>query len=447
MAYTRAEWNNLQRRLPPSERESYESYLAAQPKAAAAPAAPAVAPVSGVIPGFKPAVAMPAPAVQPGQAGFVGPVAPKPAPATSVSEVGPLGGLGAGVVAGVNPPKTPWKKAGTVQTANGPVDVDANGVAEDGSVPTTAPAAPPAPTTPERTMAIDTFRNTLALFFGAKEVTQPWVNALYGVTSKYYKTGSTIDESLNLALQDIRTNKELETFTKRFKGLYALQDKLAGGEAIEVPTIAEFFKSEAALGDVMKRAGFPELATQEFLGDVLGTGKSVDETTALINEVFKTIDNAPEQLKKDLQTVAPGASRTAIAKAILLGSKGAAELSKEIAATSVLSAGKSQGITVDMTTAADYAARGFGYNESLTNFGNVARGALPYEKLFEMSSGKALTPEEAQKTLQQSIFENNVAAQERIRLESEREAARFASSSGTMGSRSLASRRRAREVL
>jgi hypothetical protein len=315
-----------------------------------------------------------------------------------------------------------------------------NGVLEDATSTTTedTTVTPKGPT-----LALDTFKNTLALFMGAKEVNQPWVNSIFGVVSKYYKTGSTVDESLNLALQDVRNNPELATFTKRFKGLYALQDKLVAGGAVEVPTIAEFFKSQQALGDIMRSAGFTDLDNQEFLGDVLGTGKSVAETTALINDVFLAIDNAPAALKKDLATIAPGADRTAIAKALLLGKEGAAALSKQIAATTVFSAAKSQGLAVDMTTAADYAARGFGYDASLTGFGNVALGRGPLEKLTEISTGKAVTPEAAQTTLQQSIFEKNVTAQELVRLEAEKEAARFASSPGTAGSRSLASRNRA----
>ena len=376
------------------------------------------APTSGPVVGFTPPFAMPGPKVEPGEPGFVGPVATKPTASTSTYNERVVDAIKSG-----NQDK---------------VDINANPV---------VPVEPPAPVKEERTMAIDTFRNTLALFFGAQEVTQPWVNALYGVTSKYYKTGSTIDESLNLALQDVRNNPELAPFTKRFKGLYDLQDKLASGMAVSVPTIAEFFKSQQQLGEVMNRAGFADLATQEFLGNVLGTGKSVAETTALINDVFMAIDNAPEQLKRDLAMVAPGADRTSIAKALLLGSQGAAALKKQIADTTVFSAARSQGLNIDMTTAGDYAARGFGYNESLTNFGNVARGRAPLEKLTEISTGAAVTPEQAQKTLQQSIFENNVAAQEQIRLESEREDARFSGRSGTIGSRSLASRNRANRAI
>ena len=320
-----------------------------------------------------------------------------------------------------------------------------NGVAEGATSSTTTEQAKEL--VPERTMAIDTFKNTLALFFGKTEMTQPWVNALYNTTSKFYKTGSTVDESLNLALQDVRNNQDLAPFTKRFKGLYELQDRVAKGEAIEAPTIAEFFKSQQALGDVMRSVGFADLATQEFLGDVLGTGKSVAETTSLITDVFSAIDNAPEALKKDLQTIAPGADRTAIAKALLMGKEGAAALSKQIAATSVFSAAKTQGVAIDMTTAADYAARGFDYGKTLTTAGNVALGAGPLEKLTEISTGKAVTPEQAQATLRQSMFENNVVAQEQIRLEAEKEAARLSGRPGTLGSRSFASRNRANRTI
>jgi hypothetical protein len=383
---------------------------AAKPKTPPKPATPK----SGVIPGFTPYITPDPNAKKPGDVGFVGPV-------ISADDKQPT-----------------WVKSGTVQTDNGPVDVDAGGLAADGSRPTPKQ---------ERTMAIDTFRKTLGTFFGDQEVSQAWVDALYKVTSNYYKTGSTIDESLNLALKDARNNPELAPFTKRFKGLFEIQDKALAGEMIEVPTIAEFYKSQFELGEVMKRAGFPDLATNEFLGDVLGTGKSVAETTSLINDVFAAIDNAPAALKRDLETIAPGADRTAIARALLMGKQGAAALSKQIAETSVFSAAKSQGLAIDKATAADYAARGFDYGKTLTAAGDVTLGRAPLEKLTEISTGKAVTQEDAQRTLQQSIFENNVAAQEQIRLEAEREAARFGGSSGTIGSRSLASRNRANRVI
>ena len=299
----------------------------------------------------------------------------------------------------------------------------------------------------EKTLALDTFKNTLALYFGAKEMSQPWANALFKTVSSYYKTGATIEEALNLSLQDARNKPELEPFTKRFAGVFALQDRRAAGEALDVPTIAEFFKSQVELGDRLREVGLGDLASNEILGEVLGTGKSVAAVLGLVNNVFMAIDNAPKALKDDLAAVAPGVDRTSIAKALLLGKRGEEELKKKIDQVKVFSAAKSQGIKISDEIAADYAARGIDYNTSLEGFGTVAMGAAPLQKLTEFSTQAKSTAEAAQQTLMKSIFEKDVKAQEQIRLEAEKEAARFGGASGTMGSRSLASRNRANRVI
>lgn len=284
-----------------------------------------------------------------------------------------------------------------------------------------------------KTLALDTFRNTLALLFGAKEASQPWVTALYDSASKFYNTGSTIDESINLSLQDVRYNPELKPFTDRFKGIYALTDRLAKGEAIEVPTVAEYFKSESAMGDVLRSAGMGELATQDFLGGIIGLGKSVLEVTNLITDTFDRIDNAPSALKADLQAAFPGADRTSIAKAMLLGDKGAAELTKKVKAISVQSAAKTQGVLIDTLTSEDIAAQGYDYNKSLANFATVKQTAERGATLGRMSNID-LTQQEAIA----SAFGSNAAADEKIRRIAEEEKNRFAQTSGKLASRNRA---------
>jgi hypothetical protein len=285
----------------------------------------------------------------------------------------------------------------------------------------------------KRTLALETFRNTLALFFGKDEVQMPWVSALYGVTSKYYTTGSTIDEAINLSVQDARNNPELKTFADRFKGIYSLQDRLAKGEAINVPTVAEYFKSESDMGDVLRQAGMGDIATQEFLGGVLGLGKSVLEVTNLINDTFNSIDNAPAALKADLQTFLDlGVSRTDIAKALLTGAEGAKALNKKIEGISTLSAAKSQNITIDMATAADIAARGYDYNKSLAGFADVKR--LERGQMLGMMSGIGFT----QKDAIAAQFESNYAAQDKIAKIGEEEINRFSGRSGRLNSQSRA---------
>lgn len=285
----------------------------------------------------------------------------------------------------------------------------------------------------ERTLAKNTFKNTLALFFGAQETSQPWMDTLYSSVAGFYNTGSTVDEALNLSLQEVRTNPALKPFTDRFSGIYALQDRLAKGEAIEVPTIAEYFKSESAMGDTLRQAGMGDLATQQFLGNVLGLGKSVLEVTNLITETFAAIDNAPAALKKDLQAYLDlGVSRTDIAKALLTGKEGAAALNKRITGLSTLSAAKSQGVTIDEATALDIASRGYDYNESLTGFGTVKR--LERGQMLGKMSGLNLTQQE---TIA-STFEQDVKAQDKIAKIAEEEANRFAGKSGRLASQSRA---------
>lgn len=280
-----------------------------------------------------------------------------------------------------------------------------------------------------KTLALDTFKNTLALLFGAKEASQPWVTALYNSASKFYNSGSTIAESVNLSLQDIRYNKDLKPFTDRFKGIYALTDRLAGGEAIEVPTVAEYFKSESSMGDILRAAGMGELATQDFLGDIIGRGKSVLEVTNLITDTFDRIDNAPSALKADLLRAFPGADRASIAKAMLTGVAGAAELTKKVKAISVQSAAKTQGITIDDLTSQDIARRGYDYNKSLEGFATVAQTSERGSALGRIS-GIDLTQQE----VIASAFGSSAAADEKLRKIKEEEANRFSASSGRLAS-------------
>lgn len=222
-----------------------------------------------------------------------------------------------------------------------------------------------------RTLARDTFANTFALIFGAKEASQSYVGKLYDLVSGFYKTGSTVDDALNLAIRQAREENAIPEFTKRFAGIFALDEQFKAGKAISVPTIAEFFAAEAKMGEVLTNAGLGDLATQEFLGDVIGKGKSVLEVGNLISNTFKTIDDAPTALKTTLATYFPGVDRVSIARALLTGAEGAAALDKKIKGISVLSAAGSQGITTSLETASDIASQGYDYQQALTGFGTV----------------------------------------------------------------------------
>lgn len=280
----------------------------------------------------------------------------------------------------------------------------------------------------ERTLAKDTFANTLALAFGAKEATQPWVNEMYNLASGFYNTGSTIEESLNLSLYEAKDKGLAPQFTKRFQGVFDLQDKLQKGEAVTVPTIADFIKTEAAMGDVLREAGLGDLATQDFLGTVIGKGNSLLDVGNLISKVFDTIDNAPKSLRTTLDTYFPYVDRTALAKALLTGTEGAAALQKKVQGISVLSAAGSQGISTDLATASDIAARGVDYGTALTGFGQVSE--LKRAGELGRMQGTDFTQQEAIGL----TFEQNQAAKTKAEQIKAAEIAKFQGGSGLSAS-------------
>lgn len=259
----------------------------------------------------------------------------------------------------------------------------------------TSGTLPAVPTTP--TLAVDTFKNTLALFFGQAEMTKPWVDGLYKSISSFYKTGSTVDESFNLALQASRNDPAMKPFTDRFKGIYALQDMKVKGSAIDVPTIAEYFATESKMGDILRSTGLSSLANESFLGDVIGKGVSATEFANRITTVFDRIDQAPKEIKDTLSRYFPTVDRTQLATALLGGEKTAKQLEQKIQGYEVLAAAEAQGIGANTLTggitediAGNLAAGGSTYVSTIGGFGQVAQARTTEQKLAEISGKQSM---------------------------------------------------------
>lgn len=321
---------------------------------------------------------------------------------------------------------------GSTRTPTGYITSNSEVVTPGVMEPVVTPEVPEdtkdAVTPPARTMAMDTFRETLSGLFAPGEMNQPWVSALYNVMSKYYNSGSTIADAMNLSLKDAENNPELAPFTKRFAPIYALRKRQQNGEAVSVPTIAQYIDSEIAFGTILNETGLGSLATQEFIGSVLTT-KSVLGATNLINDIFTRIDNAPSALKSDLTSIMGlGVSRTDIAKALLTGKAGAEELDKKVKQLTVYSAAKSQNVNIGLDTATDLANMGQGYGESLENFQTVKQ--LERGQALGRMSGRDYTQNDAI----QSTFYKNASAAEKERIISEEEQNRFKAKSGRLQS-------------
>lgn len=282
--------------------------------------------------------------------------------------------------------------------------------------------------TTTQSLAINTFKNTLALFFGQAEMSKPWVNELYKIMNPYYTSGSSVEEAYNLAIQEGRNNPNLKDFVSRFSGIYALQDKLVSGQAVKVPTIAEYYASEAAMGGVLRQAQLGEIATQDYLGNLIGRGLSVTDVGNYINNIYNEIQNLPEDIKKSVLTNYPALDNVSLAKAILTGDKGFAQLQKDLTSFEIQGMAQKQGLNqVSLSDAQNFA--GLDYN-----MGNIGQ-ALTKTALMEPTVNKFtnITPNQAPMT-QTDILNANLgtSAEQKRRLDflNEAEIARMQGSAG-----------------
>jgi len=270
-----------------------------------------------------------------------------------------------------------------------------NGSATAATITPTSIASTPSPVA---SLAIDTFKGTLALFFGQGEMSQPWVNELYNLVNPLYKTGSSVDEAFNLALQQGRNNPNLKAFTDRFQGIYALQDKLVAGQAVLVPTIAQYTAAEAGMGNVLRQAGLGSIATQQYLGTVIGKGLSVTDVGNYINNIYNEIQNLPQDIKDSVMQHYPGLDNVSLAKAILTGDKGFTQLQKELTAQEIQGVAAKQGLgTYNPTTgkysgisdaqSMDLAGQGFNMATAQSGLTKAAIAAPTVDLLSNITAG------------------------------------------------------------
>jgi hypothetical protein len=289
----------------------------------------------------------------------------------------------------------------------------------------------------------EAFINTLKLLMGSAEASKPYVKQLYTLVSKYYKSGSTVSDAINLALYDAEENKLVPEFTTRFSGIFKLRDRRAAGEAIDVPTIAEYIKSQERLGDILRQSALGALANETFLNTVMATGKSVDESTSIIVDVFDLIDNAPEVVKAQFAKNYPSVSRAQLATALLTGTEGVKQLEKTVKKSGVIAAGTTQGIEVSDTLASDLVSKGQNFQTAGVGFSKVAQILPEARRLTSIDAGLAAGQQEY--TTEQAVaatFDQSAKELQILADAAEREGARFSKRTGIAGSRSLASQAR-----
>jgi len=282
--------------------------------------------------------------------------------------------------------------------------------------------------TTTQSLAVNTFKNTLALFFGQAEMSKPWVNELYKIVNPYYTSGSSVEEALNMAIQEGRTNPNLKDFVSRFSGIYALQDKLVAGQAVKVPTIAEYYTSEAAMGNVLRQASLGDIATQDYLGSLIGKGLSVTDVGNYVNNIYTEIQNLPQDIKKSVLANYPALDNVSLAKAILTGDKGFAQLQKDLTSFEIQGTAQKQGLNqVSLSDAQNLAGQGY-------NMGNIGP-ALTRTALMEPTVNKLTSITAGQTPMTQTDVLNanlgtSAEQQRKLDLLSQAEIARLQGSAG-----------------
>jgi len=290
-----------------------------------------------------------------------------------------------------------------------------------------------------KNLSEEAFINTLKLLMGSTEASKPYVKELYKLVSKYYKTGSSIPDSINLALYDAEENKLIPEFTNRFSGIFKLRDRRAAGEILDVPTLAEYIKSQEALAEVFRSTNLSELATELFLNEVMGTGKSVASTTKIITDVYDAIRLAPEDWKNMVKTKIPFATEPMLAKALLLGSKGADELERDVNRYGIMAAAQSQGLTVGEETAGQLLAKGQGYLSAKPKFGQAALTIPEAQRLTSIEDRLEGKNVYTQEQAFSAIFDQSAQEIKKLSLLEEREKARYSGKTGNIGSKSFSS--------
>lgn len=291
------------------------------------------------------------------------------------------------------------------------------------------------------TLARDFFINTLALLMGSREeAAKPYVAELYKLVSGFYKDGASIPDAINLALYQAKEQKSIPEFTNRFSGIFALQERRLKGEAIDVPTIAEYVKSQQRLGDILRQSALGDLANETFLNTVMATGKSVDESTSIITDVFDLIDTAPTVVKAQLSKTFPSVTRAQLATALLTGAEGVKQLERTVKKAGVIAAGATQGIDVSDTLASDLVSKGQNFQTAGPGFLKVAQILPEARRLTSIDAGLAASQQTY--TTEQAVaatFDQSAKELQTLADIAEREGARFSQRTGVKGSRSLAS--------
>lgn len=157
------------------------------------------------------------------------------------------------------------------------------------------------------------FRSTLKTFFPGAE-NDTWINELFEAAKPRVTAGFDTNQILDLMLQNGETP---EKFNQRFSGIFELDRKRDAGQAVYVPSIAEYIRGEEEYTRLVTKFGMPNLATAENFGKIVGNDVSLDEVTDRIATATARVNALDSATMEQLRTEFPNLQQSDLVQAIL----------------------------------------------------------------------------------------------------------------------------------
>ena len=387
-----------------------------------------------LIPGFKPPVKFPKQKLKPGDKGFVGPVA------LPEEDKDDSSGASDGNTTGT------WVKAGTVQTASGPVDVDSKGVAQDGSIPVAVTDGKDEKPTLVDTVT-DDYGNKIGVYSDGSKKT------LVASGRKYRLT---VDEDAYAILERTLEDNGVGGLAKVLQGY---MDRGLGSEqaALEIRKEPEYLKRFAG-NEQRRKAGLNLLSEAEYLElensymktskaygipNQLGTDRETRQANMAtliagdvdaiefkdrVDTVVTRVKNA-DKMTKDTFNTFFGIKDEELISYFLNPEANLPKLQEKVTAAEIGAAAKGQNLATSLDAATALAQFGVTKEQARTGYEAIGEVLPTATKLGEIYGDKY-----TQATAEQEVFQGTASAKRKRQQLAEREVAAFSGSSGRMRS-------------
>lgn len=443
MAYTRAEWNRLQRNLPPEDRISYEEYIGEQipattPATPAATAQPAATqPTAGMEMDPRREAILQSRGIRPEQSAAPAPTPTAPQPGGVASrtqvtfDVGPRAGqiafftydasgnyLGMVDAQGNSIPDSEWtdqnKFRSQTASAGGTTTGTTTAAATTGTTTAATTAAATAAAQTGVTVAEQRERQSIMDTLIAR-FNQYNLGALANKIRELAIDGAT-EATITLALQD----------TPEYKQRFAAnQARLKNNLRVLSP--AEYLNLEDGYRQVLRAYGLKQFDTDDYVRQFIENDVSAAELSDRVVTAVQRVQNADPAVAKTLRDYY-GIDNTTLVAYVLDPQQQLTKIQRQVAAAEIGTAARRQGLEAGVGVAEQLAAQGITQAEAQRGYATIA-DILPTAEKLSAIYGDTMAGY-GQAEAEQEVFNQLATAQRRREALVKREQAAFSGQAG-----------------